>query len=154
MQFFDKTKHIYKKVVFKSKKNMKRVVKLITEDVMSRLNGERKFPKTIKARMNQIYNAANKRHLSSKLYHDETWNALNEYDEVIADLGYEFTYWVENGGYGDYDEYTHMPTSKTYNIRISCGDGKDIEGYIKMMAAGSVQDPFDRYDTCMVLWPA
>ena len=121
---------------------------------MSRLNGERKFPKTIKARMNQIYNAANKRHLSSKLYHDETWNALNEYDEVIADLGYEFTYWVENGGYGDYDEYTHMPTSKTYNIRISCGDGKDIEGYIKMMAAGSVQDPFDRYDTCMVLWPA
>ena len=27
-----------------------------------------------------------------------------------------------------------------------------IEGYIKCMAAGSVKDPFDAYDTCMVLW--
>ena len=27
------------------------------------------------------------------------------------------------------------------------------EGYIKCMAAGTVEDPFASYDTCMVLWP-
>ena len=28
-----------------------------------------------------------------------------------------------------------------------------IDGYIKCMAAGTVNDPFASYDTCMVLWP-
>ena len=32
-------------------------------------------------------------------------------------------------------------------------DGMNIDGYIKCMAAGTVQDPFSAYDTCIVLWP-
>ena len=32
-------------------------------------------------------------------------------------------------------------------------DGMNIDGYIKCMAAGTVEDPFSRYDTCIVLWP-
>lgn len=130
--------------------------KILTRMIRRSLNEgfeEHRFPKTIRGRMNQIYDVVDKLGLSSKLFHDETWHALTLYDEAISSLGYELSYWCENGGYGDYDEYTHMPTSKTYNIRISCGDEKDIDGYIKMMAAGSVEDPFDRYDTCMVLWP-
>ena len=111
-------------------------------------------PKSVRGRINQIYNAVNAMGLSSKKFRDENWAALRMYDETIEGLGYELTYWVEDGGYGDYDEYTGMPTSKTYMIRIGCGDGMDIDGYIKMMAAGSVEDPFDAYDTCMVLWPA
>lgn len=139
----------------------KNIVKLITEDVMTRIKRgkinedfEHSFPKSIQGRMNQIYKMVNKYGLSSKKYYDEYWAALGEYDSLISDLGYKLDYWCEDGGYGDYDEFTHMPTSKTYNIRISCGDGMDIEGYIKMMAAGSVQDPFDAYDTCIVMWPA
>ena len=115
--------------------------------------GMYKMPKSIKGRMNQIYNLVNKLGLSSKKFYDESWAALRLYDEAISSLGYELDYWVENGGYGDYDEYTHMATSKTYDIRITCEDGVQIGGYIKMMAAGSVADPFDAYDTCMVLWP-
>lgn len=133
-----------------------RITNIVFSNVKKKINEElnrRPFPKSIKGRMNQIYDAVNKQGLSSKKFYDESWAALRLYDEVIADLGYELTYWVEDGGYGDYDEYTHMPMSKTYNIRISCSDGMDIDGYIKMMAAGSVKDPFDAYDTCMVLWP-
>lgn len=46
-----------------------------------------------------------------------------------------------------------MPRSKEYKVRITFEDGDVIGGYMKFMAAGSVKDPFDRYDTCMVLWP-
>jgi hypothetical protein len=140
---------------------MKKIVKYITEDVMSRIKHnmlnegiEHVFPKSIKGRMNQIYKEVNKYGLSSKKYHDEYWKAIDDYEFVINNLGYDVRIWVEDGGYGDYDEFTHMPMSKTYSISISCGDGMDIEGYIKAMAAGSVQDPFDAYDTCIVLWPA
>jgi len=68
-------------------------------------------------------------------------------------MGYEVSFSVDNGGYGDYDPNDNMPRSKTYNILIEAEDGMEIEGYVKMMAAGSVKDPFDAYDTCMVLWP-
>lgn len=36
---------------------------------------------------------------------------------------------------------------------MNVDDGMSVDGYIKCMAAGSMQDPFDAYDTCMVLWP-
>ena len=140
---------------------MNKIIKQITENVMCRLKNninediKRQFPKTIKSQINQIYKEVNKYKLSGKKYHDDHWQALRDYNTVIEDiLGYDFSYWCENGGYGDYDEYTHMPMSKTYEIRISCGEDRDIEGYIKMMAAGSVEDPFDAYDTCIVMWPA
>lgn len=110
-------------------------------------------PKSIKARINQIYKLVNKYGLSSRKYHDEHWQAMDDYDKVITAMGCEFTYWCENGGYTDYDKHTNMPMSKLYNIRISYDDGMEIEGYVKMMAAGSMEDPFDSYDTCMVLWP-
>lgn len=110
-------------------------------------------PKTIKARINQIYKLVNKYGLSSRKYHDESWAALDDYKKVIESLGCEFTCWVENGGYCDYDEHTNMNMSKMYNIEIEYDDGITINGYIKMMAAGSMEDPFDAYDTCMILWP-
>ena len=58
-----------------------------------------------------------------------------------------------DGGYCDYDEYDHMPRSKQYAIKIMFEDGMSIDGYIKCMAAGTMEDPFSRYDTCIVLWP-
>jgi hypothetical protein len=32
-------------------------------------------------------------------------------------------------------------------------DGMNIGGYIKFMAAGTMDDPFSSYDTCIILWP-
>ena len=110
-------------------------------------------PKSIKSRMNQIYSLVNKYGLSSRLYHDDAWKAVSDYKKVIESMGYKVSFSVDNGGYGDYDPNDNMPRSKTYNILIEAEDGMEIEGYVKMMAAGSVKDPFDAYDTCMVLWP-
>ena len=109
-------------------------------------------PKTMKGRINLIYKAVNKYGLSSRLYHDDHWQAVRDYDRVISSLGCEFSYWCDNGGYTDYAE-DGMPRSKEYKVEITFEDGMTIGGYLKMMAAGTVEDPFSKYDTAFVLWP-
>ena len=132
-----------------------------TEDV-EKFIGRR--PKTIKARINQIYRIVKKYGIDSRKYHDEAWQAIDDYYRAITSLGCEVELkpcghlnnadsMESDGGYCDYDPYDHMPRSKQYAIKIMFDDGMNIEGYIKCMAAGTVEDPFASYDTCMVLWP-
>ena len=121
-------------------------------------------PKTVKARINQIYRIVKKYGIDSRKYHDESWQAIDDYYRAITSLGCEVELkpcghlnnadsMESDGGYCDYDPYDHMPRSKQYAIRIMFEDGMAIDGYIKCMAAGTVSDPFASYDTCMVLWP-
>lgn len=121
-------------------------------------------PKTVKARINQIYRIVKKYGIDSRKYHDEAWQAIDDYYRAITSLGCEVELkpcghlnnadsMESDGGYCDYDPYDHMPRSKQYAIRIMFEDGMAIDGYIKCMAAGTVNDPFASYDTCMVLWP-
>ena len=110
-------------------------------------------PKSLRARMNQIYRRVHDYRIDSRLYHDDSWQALRDYDAVISSLGGELSYWCENGGYTDFDETTGIKMSKVYEIEITYDDGMSIRGYIKMMAAGSMDDPFSAYDTCIVMWP-
>ena len=132
-----------------------------TEDV-EKFMGRR--PKTIKARINQIYRIVKKYGIDSRKYNDESWQAIDDYYRAITSLGCEVELkpcghlnnadsMESDGGYCDYDPYDHMPRSKQYAIRIMFEDGMTIDGYIKCMAAGTVSDPFASYDTCMVLWP-
>lgn len=132
-----------------------------TEDV-EKFMGRR--PKTIKARINQIYRIVKKYGIDSRKYHDEAWQAIDDYYRAITSLGCEVELkpcghlnnadsMESDGGYCDYDPYDHMLRSKQYAIRIVFEDGMAIDGYIKCMAAGTVSDPFASYDTCMVLWP-
>lgn len=132
-----------------------------TEDV-EKFMGRR--PKTIKARINQIYRIVKKYGIDSRKYHDEAWQAIDDYYRAITSLGCEVELkpcghlnnadsMESDGGYCDYDPYDHMPRSKQYAIKIMFDDGMAISGYIKCMAAGTVSDPFSSYDTCMVLWP-
>ena len=132
-----------------------------TEDV-EKFMGRR--PKTIKARINQIYRIVKKYGIDSRKYNDESWQAIDDYYRAITSLGCEVELkpcghlnnadsMESDGGYCDYDPYDHMPRSKQYAIRIMFEDGMTIDGYIKCMAAGTVNDPFASYDTCMVLWP-
>lgn len=135
---------------------------LANHDEVDKFMGRK--PKSIKARINQIYRIVKKYGIDSKVYHDENWQAISDYYRAIASLGCEVEMkpcgHLENadsiesdGGYCDYDPYTHMPRSKQYAIKIMFEDGMNIDGYIKCMAAGTVEDPFSRYDTCIVLWP-
>ena len=132
----------------------------LKEDLQRRINKARinegeisKYPKSVKGRENLIYKAVRGARLDSMKYHDESWQALRDYDYIISSLGLDFTYWCENGGYCDYDPTDHMARSKEYKIKITFPDGFAFGGYIKMMAAGTVEDPFSAYDTCIVLWP-
>ena len=120
-------------------------------------------PKTVKARINQIYRIVKKYGIDSRKYHDEAWQAIDDYYRAITSLGCEVELkpcghlnnadsMESDGGYCDYAE-DGMPRSKQYSIKIMFEDGMAIDGYIKCMAAGTVSDPFASYDTCMVLWP-
>ena len=123
-------------------------------------------PKTIKAWINQIYRIVKRYGFDSKLYHDDHWQAKDDYYRAITSLGCDFEMrpcgnsnnldnWddiTSDGGYCDYAE-DGMPRSKQYSVKIMYDDGMNIGGYIKFMAAGTVEDPFASYDTCMVLWP-
>lgn len=122
-----------------------------------------RLPKTIKSRINRIYSIVSKYGINSRIYHDDHWQAISDYNKVISSLGCEVYMkpcgHIENadsmqsdGGYCDYAE-DGMPRSKQYHIRIVFEDGMAIEGYIKCMAAGTIAEPFSSYDTCMVLWP-
>lgn len=121
-------------------------------------------PKTMKGRINQIYRIVKKYGIDSKLYSDEAWQAVDDYCKAIGSLGCEVEVkpcanisnadsMMSDGGYCDYDPSDNMPRSKQYAIKIEFEDGMCIGGYIKCMAAGTVNQPFSRYDTCIVLWP-
>ena len=120
-------------------------------------------PKTMKARINQIYRIVKKYGIDSRLYSDEHWQAIKDYYKAITSLGCEVEMkpcsdirhidsLESDGGYCDYGE-DGMPRSKQYAVRIMYDDGMNIDGYIKCMSAGTVSDPFLRYDTCIMLWP-
>lgn len=130
-------------------------------DEVDKFMGRR--PKTMKARINQIYRIVKKYGIDSRLYSDENWQAISDYYKAISSLGCEVEMkpcgHIENidsmesdGGYCDYGD-DNMAHSKQYAVKITFEDGMSIEGYIKCMAAGTMEDPFSRYDTCIVLWP-
>jgi hypothetical protein len=134
---------------------------LANHDEVDKFMGRR--PKTMKARINQIYRIVKKYGIDSKLYNDENWQAIDDYYRAISSLGCEIEMkpcgdvrnidsMESDGGYCDYGE-DGMPHSKQYAIKIMFEDGMSIDGYIKCMAAGTVSDPFSKYDTCIVLWP-
>ena len=134
---------------------------LANHDEVDKFIGRR--PKTMKARINQIYRIVKKYGIDSKVYHDENWQAISDYYRAISSLGCEIDMkpcgdinnidsMQSDGGYCDYGE-DGMPRSKQYAIKIMFEDGMNIDGYIKCMAAGTMADPFSSYDTCIVLWP-
>ena len=121
-------------------------------------------PKSIKARINQIYRIVKKYGIDSRKYNDEHWQAIEDYYRAISSLGCKVQMkpcgslsnadsMESDGGYCDYNPNDNMPRSKQYAIKILFEDGMMVDGYIKCMAAGTVQDPFSAYDTCIVLWP-
>ena len=99
-------------------------------------------PKSIKARINKIYRIIKKYGIDSRTYSDDHWQALSDYKRAITSLGCEFNCWCEDGGYTDRDPSDGMPRAKEYKVMITFDDGMVIGGYIKMMASGTVKDPF------------
>lgn len=111
-------------------------------------------PKSVQSRINQIQRLCNSYHLSTRKFpKDETWVATDIYKRAIESLGYHVIYSVDGDGYGNYDQTTHQPMSKTYNIRLEADDGMVITGHLELCACGTVEDPFSQYDTILQLTP-
>jgi hypothetical protein len=125
--------------------------KSFTKHMKKKINVDEEIqqPKTIKARINQLYKAAG--NFVKNRYSDEAWQALQDYKAAAESVGAEMSCWCENGGYTDYAE-DNMPRSKEYKVEVEYPDGVVLSGYIKFMAAGTMNDPFSSYDSCMVVW--
>ena len=131
-----------------SKEVMNRINESLSDDLanreVSKFVGRR--PKTVRARINRIYKKVHEYRIDSRLYKDDHWQCVDDYASVIESLGGELNILGERDKEG-------YPMSKVWDIEISYDDGMVISGYIKAMAAGSVDVPFDRYDTCIIMWP-
>lgn len=94
--------------------------------------------------------------LTSRLYHDESWEGVdlirNAISNCIEKVGYdgEVLIYPVNGGYRTSKD--GLSQWKEYEVEINSADGvKEISGTLNCHAAGSVKDPFDRYDMSLVI---
>jgi hypothetical protein len=70
--------------------------------------------------------------------------------DAIKSLGYQVGLGAKDGGYRKSND--GMSQWKEYQVDIDTPEGFNIQGTLNCHAAGSVEDPFDRYDMSLVLW--
>lgn len=106
--------------------------------------------RTKKKYINRIYKNAGE--LTSHLFSDENWQGVSlvvdaiKGTEGITDAGA----WPENGGYrSSADGLSHW---KEYTVEAETELGDTIHGTLNCHAAGSVEDPFSKYDMSLVLY--
>lgn len=110
--------------------------------------------KLVNSLYKKIYNKTNK--LTGRLYRDESWEGVDLIENTISDcmkeVGYDgklLIYPVEGGYRTSKDGLAQW---KEYEVEINSADGvKEIYGKLNCHAAGSVNDPFDRYDMSLVI---
>ena len=68
---------------------------------------------------------------------------------VIGEEG-EVDVTVKNGGY--WKGVGETPNYKEYLLKINMNNGMEINGSLKCHSAGTMEDPFDRYDITITLW--
>jgi hypothetical protein len=130
--------------------NESRPKNIANVDQVMKLKGRR--PKSIKARINQIYTLIKTYGIDNKRYQGEDWSeALNSYAKVIESLGGQCEFKCNGDGYTDYDNYDNMPRTKEYQVIITFEDGMEITGVLKCMACGTLSNPFKEYDTVLLL---
>ncbi len=86
--------------------------------------------------------------ITSHLYHDENWHGVTLVVDAIESLGYDCEVSVKDGGYRENDGAKW----KEYLLLIRTPDGFEIHGTLNCHAAGTTEDPFERYDMSLVMW--
>ena len=91
--------------------------------------------------------------LGSKIYKDDNWLAVKEFWNLLDSMNAAP---LMRGAKYHKDKNTGIPTSKTWDFRVSFSDKqgktKTIDGTVTAHGAGSVKDPLDRYDITVVMW--
>lgn len=93
--------------------------------------------------------------LTSHIYRDDDWlavsNVFANMRNVLKDFacGLDMAVSVVDGGYRE----NNGAKWKEYRLTIEDSDGKEIiAGHLNAHAAGSVENPFGKYDMSVVLW--
>lgn len=88
----------------------------------------------------------------NKLYHDDGWENVDKaLDGICQTIEEVEDIQVSGGKYFNYNFNTNETPYRDYKIIIKTQYG-NIEGYLRCCAAGTVEDPFDRYDMLISLW--
>lgn len=101
--------------------------------------------KSKKAITDAIYNAT--KGITSKIYKDEYWLGVREIESALDNLGIDYEVTVPNGGYrktkdgGETKEYYF-----DMDIENVVGKVYHLEFILVCMQAGTVEDPWSRYD--------
>ena len=111
---------------------------------------------TAKRTMNLIYK--NISDITAKIYRDDNWSAVSVLCQRIRTVlsaisdDLQLSVSVVDGGYRTSRD--GMSQWKEYCLSIENEGQEFIAGTLNAHAAGSVADPFDRYDLSVVLWKA
>lgn len=116
-----------------------RLKELMTEEIKSVI--------TKKRLMNVVYKTTAP--LTSRLYKDDHWQGVDDIRNALAELNIETNIYPIDGGYRQ--NKTGDAFWKEYQVEIQYG-GVIIQGILNCHAAGSIEDPFDRYDMTLQLW--
>lgn len=110
-----------------------------------------------KSAINKIYKVT--KPYTSHLYSDETWKGVDDITNAIKSLGFECELTIKDGGYrnslGGHTMFANgndVSYWKEYNISITTDTGVMVNGTINCHAAGTVENPFERYDMSLVLY--
>jgi len=96
---------------------------------------------------NRLYKAL--KEIDGKLYDDIYWNAVKDFRRILSDnLPPELDYsiWCENGGYRANRDNTAKWKEYLFRIYDKTTDKTILDGTLNLAAAGTVEDPFGRYD--------
>lgn len=102
--------------------------------------------------INKIYKVITP--LTSSIYRDEAWQnakyVLNAIENVV-NKNAEMNVWCENGGY--WKQIHEFPNYKEYKFSIYFSEYDfEINGSLKCHSAGTLEDPFERYDITVTMW--
>lgn len=109
---------------------------------------------TSKTIMNRIYKEVSD--MTSQIYRDDDWRAVRflceKIRKTLSSISDDLKLYVSvpDGGY----QSRNGSQWKEYALSIEDAEKEIICGSLTAHAAGSVADPFDRYDMTVVLWKA
>lgn len=138
---FDEDEFIEDDDLYESKK-----IQITEQDILYMVKRAINEVASKRTAMNRIYKVTHD--ITSHLYHDENWHGVTLVVDAIESLGYECEVSVKDGGYRENDGARW----KEYCLTITTPEGFEIHGTLNCHAAGTVEDPFDRYDMSLVMW--
>ena len=87
--------------------------------------------------------------ITGRIYNDDYWLGVKDIREAIASLGVDdYEVYPINGGYRSNGDGAQW---KEYQVNI-LWHGVEIHGTLNCHAAGTIEDPFSRYDMACVLY--